>query len=91
MIDLGFHITIKERLRLARINTPEINSPLSAEREKAQAAKAYLESKILNREVIIETRKTDIYGRYIAEIVISGENINNLMIISGHAIKYEGK
>ena len=87
-IDLGFHLHTTQRLRLARIDTPELRSPIPEERAKAVKAMNYLELKVLEKEILVTTKKSDLYGRYIAEIVIDGVNINDLMLENGMAKKY---
>lgn len=39
-IDLGFYVTRQERIRLARINAPEMNSPIPFQVKKAKHARA---------------------------------------------------
>lgn len=46
LIDLGFGIYTKQRLRLSGINTSELNSEDALEREKATKAKNYLISEV---------------------------------------------
>lgn len=62
-IDLGFGIFHREIIRLAKINAAESNT---AEGKKATAAL----KKILDgvKFLILRTNKTDIYGRYVADI-----------------------
>jgi micrococcal nuclease len=93
-IDLGLSTWIKnEKLRLARINTPELRG---AEREAGLAARDFLISKVLDKNIILETirdRKGK-YGRYLAELWIkndSGEfiNVNDLLVQEGHAVYTE--
>ena len=86
-VDLAFSITKKEKLRLARINAPEVRG---AEREAGLLAKAWLQSKLaVGDKILIRTSKSDSFGRYIAEIFIQdGEellNINDELVKVGHA------
>lgn len=54
-IDLGLHTWIKgEKLRLNRINSPEVTGK---ERPKGLKSKEHLKSLLLNKEVFIETIK----------------------------------
>jgi len=87
LIDLGFTSSRKERLRLARIDAPEVRGP---EREAGLEAKAWLQSKLaIGDEVLIRTNKSDSFGRYIAEIFIeTDEGLLNLcdeLVKVGHA------
>ncbi len=91
-IDLGLSTWIrKEKLRLARINAPEIRG---AERPAGLASRDFLRQQILGKEIIVQTIKDrkGKFGRYLAEIWLkeSGEwiNINDLMIEKGYATPY---
>lgn len=68
VIDLGFNIKIKHRLRLSRIDTPELRAKKKSERAAALTAKNFVASRLLERDVIISTEKSDSFGRYLAEI-----------------------
>lgn len=84
-IDVGFGGSRIERLRLARINAPEVRGP---EREAGLEAKDWLEDIIpLHSRVRIRTYKDDSFGRYIAEVWLSGwQNINDMLVEAGHAV-----
>ena len=77
-IDTGFHITVKYRLRLARIDTPELNSSDPMQRQAASNAKAFVVSEVLSRPVMIQTRKADGFGRYLSEIYYTRPNIGDI-------------
>jgi len=67
-VDLGFNIGFKKmEFRLSGINTPETKG---ATREAGLTSKKFAEDAILNKEVIIVTKKDgkEKYGRYLAEI-----------------------
>jgi micrococcal nuclease len=87
LIDCGFSIYKKEKLRLARIDAPEIRG---AEKIAGRAATDWLKSKVeVGDEVIINTTKADGFGRYIAEVfVLDGDsyiNISDELVKVGHA------
>ena len=79
LIDLGFNITIEEKIRLYGINAPEMRG-----KEKPQGiiSRDYLRKRILGKEVIIETikDKKGKYGRYLGIIKFEGKNINEEMV-----------
>lgn len=89
-IDLGFRTAIREeKLRLNRINAPEIVGPSKPE---GTLSRDFLRGLVLNKEVLLKTikDKQEKYGRYLAEIFIENEqgelvNINDLMVKEGHA------
>ncbi len=65
-VDLGFNFGgRKMEFRLAEVNTPEIKGPT---RDAGIASKKYVEDTVLNKEVIIITKKDskEKYGRYLA-------------------------
>lgn len=77
LIDLGFGVSLHQRLRIRRLDAPEI---LSSEGKKA---KAVLE-KILARAkgpVVLKISKTDDqYGRYLADTWVNGRNIDQELL-----------
>ena len=92
-ISLGLHTWIHgERLRLARINTPELHGD---NRLAGIAARDFLGGMVLGKEVYIKTIKDtkERYGRYLAEIIIEHDgstvNVNDALILAGHAILVE--
>lgn len=89
LIDLGFGVYTKQRLRLARIDTPELNSSSEEERGKAKVSKQYVIDTALNKEVIINTTSKDKYGRYIAEVFIEDVNLSDLLLSLEYAVVYK--
>lgn len=87
-IDLGFNTwRHNEPLRLYGINTPERRGGTKV---AWQAAKTALESRILGKEVVICTikDKREKYGRYLAQIYIGDELINDWLLKKGYAEPY---
>lgn len=90
-IDLGLKVWIKnEKLRLLRINAPELRGE---ERDEGLKARDFLRELIDNKEVMLQTQKDKQgkYGRYLAEIWISDvdgqwQNVNDRMVEEGFAI-----
>jgi micrococcal nuclease len=89
-IDLGLGIWIRnEKLRLTRINAPEVTGP---EKAAGIASRDYLRELIDGQPILIETIKDTKgkYGRYLAEIWVKKNdgwiNINDLLVIAGHAV-----
>lgn len=94
-LDLGFSIHMAHRLRLARINAPEVNHKVVDETQLGYKAWRELERILpVGIQVRVETHKADIYGRYIAELVIpeaypgSPVNISNWMLEHSFAVPY---
>jgi len=87
-IDLGMSTWKKNvKLRLARIDTPELRGE---EKEEGKRVRDYVRVTILNKEVVIKTSKdkTGKYGRYIAEVLIGGMNLNDHLLELGMATEY---
>ena len=89
-IDLGMGMWIRnEKLRLTRINAPEMTG---ADKVAGTASRDFLRNLIDGQEVIIETLKDQRgkYGRYLAEIWLEQNgawvNINDELVAAGHAI-----
>lgn len=71
-IDLGFDVWINQRTRFRGINTAEIirnGVPAGAAPDRAEQAKIFVQEKLKDIEfVVIKTYKTDMYGRYVADV-----------------------
>jgi micrococcal nuclease len=93
-IDLGLNTWVRgEKLRLYRINAPELRG---AERPEGLKSRDFLREQIDGEKVVIQTikDKKGKYGRYLAEIwrvSVEGEaiNINDLMVEKGFAVYKE--
>lgn len=87
-IDLGMNTWKRNvKLRLGRIDTPELRGE---EKEEGKRVRDYVRATILNKEVVIKTSKdkTGKYGRYIAEVLIDGMNLNDHLLELGMATEY---
>lgn len=86
-VDLGFKITVKKKIRLYGINTPEVRGE---EKTMGKKVRDYLRSLILHKEIILETvkDKTGKYGRYLATVHYNGMNVNNHLLELGYAEEY---
>ena len=71
-----------QRVRLADIDTPELDQPWGGE------AKAALKGWAENRRAQIRIVDTDRYGRLVATLWIDGQNINRRLVAKGHAWVY---
>lgn len=83
-IDLGFKITSKQRLRVARIDTPERGE------NGYQEAKEFVQHCVLNKEVNIKTEKISKYGYYLAEVYVEGRNLSDMLLAANFAKSYDG-
>ena len=93
--DAGFFINIKEKVRLIGIDAPEIDT------EKGKEALAFVEKELNGANLIVETRKKEKYGRYLAfiyysvqykdfdDIIRYGKLLNEELVKAGLANRYK--
>lgn len=90
-IDLGFNITIKQRVRLKGVNAAETKTKDLEEKKKGMDAKLWLEKELAKEgDWIIETYKEDKYGRMLGTLYCIGDpvTINERMLNEGVAVPY---
>lgn len=93
ILDLGFDISYRRRVRFHGINAPQSRTKDPVEKEAGLAAKRYVEDWIsaLEQQVIIQTSLGDgsevghILGRILND---DGECLNDEMVSLGHAIRH---
>lgn len=96
MIDLGFDVWTKARLRFKGVDTWEKRTRNLEEKAKGLLASKFTEEhlKLNDGKFVIQSYGTGKYGRVLAEIFINidGEetSLNKLLIENGHAYVYEG-
>ena len=91
LIDLGFYLTKKERVRLAGIDTPESRTKDLEEKELGLEAKDFLERRLSECEKLwVATEKDGKYGRMLGTIWCGVMNINEEMVSRGYAWEYDG-
>lgn len=94
LIDLGFDITIKQRVRLYGIDAPESITSDAKEKKLGIESKEYLKKWLLDKKnLIVKTIKDDKYGRILAKITSQDQDnscINDEMIKYGYAWLYNG-
>lgn len=84
IVDLGFRITITQRVRLYGINTPE------------RGQEGYLEAKnalvpYIGADVTIKSYKPeDKYGRWLGAVYASDRSLSDILIAEGHGVPYFG-
>ena len=91
-INVGFNISIYEKIRIAKIDTPEIYGVKkdTQEYEDGMRAKDRLVELIEGKDVIVRTEldKKGKYGRYIAEIFVDGSSVGDILLSEGLARIY---
>ena len=87
-IDLGFDVVLRnQKIRLARINTPEVRGK---ERAQGLISRDALRERIGSKWIIIKTAqdKKGKYGRWLGEIILDNININDWLLSEGYAKEY---
>ncbi|NOX19506.1 MAG: thermonuclease family protein [Chlorobi bacterium] len=90
-IDLGLHVTLKkEKIRLARINAPELRGE---EHDEGIKSRDFLRSLVIEKNIFLETIKDrkGKYGRYLGELWAQDEdekyfNVNDELVKKGFAV-----
>lgn len=93
VIDLGFSLTKKERVRLSGIDTPETRTKDLEEKELGMDAKNFLTRRLddaVGYNLVVKTEKDGKYGRMLGEFHIGDINLNEEMYDRGYAWRYDG-
>ena len=96
MIDLGFNVWVKNRIRFMGVDAWESRTRNKEEKVKGLAAKAYVKDLLENSDdgkfSIISHGKGK-YGRVLGELFVKGEekSVNELLKENGHAYEYHGE
>jgi endonuclease YncB( thermonuclease family) len=97
IIDKGFTNLKMERLRLAGVDAPELRPRKGTDEERieekarAKVATERVRELIEGKEVVIQTKKTGKFGRWLADIYLPGEpgrTVNQLLLEEGLATEY---
>ena len=70
------------KIRMDQIDAPEIGQDFGS------ASKRALSDMIYGKEVELDTKEQDKYGRTVAEIYVDGQNVNKMMVALGMAWAY---
>jgi endonuclease YncB( thermonuclease family) len=93
--DLGFFLTIKDKVRLIGIDAPEAST------KEGQEALAFVEKELRDANLLVETRKKEKYGRYLGyvyyskqykdfeDIIRYGKLLNDELVKAGLANRYK--
>jgi micrococcal nuclease len=97
IVDLGFHVTIKKRVRLHGINTPETRTRNKSEKKKGLLAKQRLIELCEQQQdpdqfggLILKCHGLGKYGRILGEIFNGKGSVNKMLVMEGHAVEYHG-
>ena len=101
MIDLGFGVHVKKRIRLAGINAPESRTRNKVEKKLGIAAKERLKDLLEGAANVFELESQELgkYGRVLGRLhidKIAGKDritkvcVNDCLVEEGHAVEYDG-
>tara|TARA_Y100000593_G_scaffold27373_1_gene54730 strand:+ start:17402 stop:17758 length:357 start_codon:yes stop_codon:yes gene_type:complete len=95
LIDLGFSVIVKKRIRFYGINAPESRTRDKEEKKRGLAAKARLKE-MLNEngnEFVLQSHGVGKYGRCLGELFLKDEDqksVQRILIEEGHGEEYYG-
>ena len=95
ILDLGFDIMYKSRVRLFGIDTPESRTRDLVEKKFGLMSKEFLKEHLKEAEkIVIKTHKgeeTGKFGRILGDVFVDGKSVNLMMCNEGYAVKYYGQ
>ena len=96
MIDLGFNVWVKNRIRFMGVDAWESRTRNLEEKEKGLAAKAYVKDLLENSDegkFLLKSHGVGKYGRVLGELFVKGNDtsVNELLKENGHAYEYHGE
>lgn len=93
VIDLGFDINIRKRVRLYGIDTPESRTSDLVEKRFGLLATSALVTRLqaTDNYVSLKTFGEDKFGRVLAELWQLNENMNQWLLQNHHAVPYTGE
>ena len=95
MIDLGFSVWVKNRIRFYGVDAWESRTRDKEEKVKGLAAKSYVKELLENSDdgkFKIVSHGVGKYGRCLGELFVKGHDtsVNELLKENGHAYEYHG-
>ena len=96
MIDLGFNVWVKNRIRFMGVDAWESRTRNKEEKVKGLAAKAYVKDLLENSDegkFLLKSHGVGKYGRVLGELFVKGHetSVNELLKENGHAYEYHGE
>ena len=82
-------------VRVKGIDTPEITTKNTCQKQKAKQAKSFTEKYLVNGKIVLENCQRDKYFRLLCDVFIIKEkeeiNLAEELLLSGLAVQYKGK
>ena len=92
ILDLGFHLSVKKRVRLYGINTPESRTRDLEEKKRGLAAKERLIELCSDKDgavnLVLKCHGLGKYGRVLGEVFNNNCSANRMLVLEGHAVEY---
>ena len=86
----GTNIVYRFSVRLAGIDTPEMNSKNNIEKERAIFVRDRLHELVFGKIVLLKNLSMEKYGRILADIYLDDLHVNQYMIDHNYAYVYNG-
>ena len=86
----GTNIVYRFSVRLAGIDTPEMNSKNNIEKERALFVRDRLHELVFGKIVLLKNLSIEKYGRILADIYLDDLHVNQHMIDHNYAYVYNG-
>jgi len=86
----GTNIVYRFSVRLAGIDTPEMNSKNNVEKERAIFVRDQLHDLVFGKIVLLKNLSIEKYGRILADIYLDSLHVNQYMIDHNYAYVYNG-
>ncbi|MXP41854.1 thermonuclease family protein [Altererythrobacter soli] len=80
-----------EKIRIADIDTPEINGKCASEKERARQARDRLGALLSRGEFVVHRQGTDRYGRTLAVVTSGGRSVGDVLVSEGLARTWSGR
>jgi len=90
ILDLGFGLFKKERVRIAGIDTPEKRTRNAEEKRLGYDATEYAERWFAEGDIVTRTEKDGKYGRMLGWCYKDGKCFNHQIVEDGYAFVYDG-
>ena len=92
-VDVWPRITAEVSIRLRGVQAPELGwrAGSACEREAAEEAKSFVVANLPPRFIVQQVHEGTYPGRVIADVIIDGVSLSDLLLTHGHAIPWNGK
>lgn len=81
ILDFGFEVSAKRRLRILDVDTPERGQ------KNYKEATEFTRNLVENKNILVQTYKSDVFGRYLAKVFYVEENRNEYKCLNEEIIE----